>query len=414
MFHAVDKEDDIELDDLRHDHHASPPQELLVDANTSPNANPLGRLNRSHCNLGTGLVRTHSVDNYDSVSGLDRNDEASVPDLLKPSIVHHHASNNATSCVPTDKSSASPLKRVARAVQPFHTTSDPSSRASNHSPSLSSEIASHTSKDKSKGRDRIPNIEQEHHPSVILDHPQFFDGEIVPHTGKGEGHTLDIKQQRSGERDGHPYDLLRDSRLEHTLLSSNYHERDAQFDRHRYYREKNQRLPGAGGDGDFCTAVRRDKCKVHGNLFQKGVVQDKGSAGRGLGHASTNGFVDDVLDRNESARRCGTVYDQSGLAEDAGQPEQAQKKSKLDWSICVCGNGLMLVFVYVLAVVAVFIAAVKSTRSDIVQLRVYTRHSQENINSRIDAEHTSWANDVTSRVRKGDSNATEGSSEVHT
>lgn len=62
--------------------------------------------------------------------------------------------------------------------------------------------------------------------------------------------------------------------------------------------------------------------------------------------ASTNWFVAD-----ESAGVCGTVYDRSGLAEEAAG--QAAERREENWSTMDCCDGMMLLFLVALAIAAV-------------------------------------------------------------
>lgn len=145
----------MELAELRHIQPARPSQELHGHTNTLSNADQLTGHDFYHCHSGqTGLTGPSTVNYYDSVSRLRRDSEASVSLCLEPSPTQYHASSHAiNSHVTFDTPTVSSSKRVERTVQ-------------------SIDIASSQ-------------------PSRNLNRPQFLSGDLILHTGKGEGRVPD-------------------------------------------------------------------------------------------------------------------------------------------------------------------------------------------------------------------------------
>ena len=74
----------------------------------------------------------------------------------------------------------------------------------------------------------------------------------------------------------------------------------------------------------------------------------------------TYGFVNDMFELDESTRRaCGTVYESSGLAEEAGQA--AEDKRERDRGTSIWWEGLMFLFVCALGIVAIALSVKKHT-----------------------------------------------------
>lgn len=70
-------------------------------------------------------------------------------------------------------------------------------------------------------------------------------------------------------------------------------------------------------------------------------------------------FVNDMFELDVAAGRCGTVYDLSGLVEEAGKA--AEKKGERDWSTTDLFDVLMLLFICAMGIAAVTGVAAKAT-----------------------------------------------------
>ena len=335
MSSLEEKEDNIELADRGYSQPARPSRELHGETNALSNADQLTRHDLYHCHSGqTGLAGSSTVNYYDSVSRLRRNSEASVSLCLGPSPTQHHASNHAVNGYITfDTPSVSSSGAVERTFQSISTASNQPSRTFGHPRFLSGEVVLHAGRNKG----RVPDSEEE--PGVDQE--------------TGNEQKPNVEQEASIDRPQHPHSLLQNPRLDRPLLASYLHGRDAQLERRQHQKERWQHVYGAG---DHCTAVRRDRCRVHGRLSKKhaSASRREGSAGQDWGHdASTNWFIVD-----ESAGACGTVYDRSGLAEQAGQAVERREK---DWNITGCCDGVMFLFLWALAIAVVVGVVVKST-----------------------------------------------------
>ena len=335
MSSIEEKEDNIELADRGYSQPARPSRELHGETNALSNADQLTRHDLYHCHSGqTGLTGSSAVNYYDSVSRLRRDSEASVSLCLEPSPTQHHASNHAINGYITfDTPSVSSSRRIERTVQSIGTASNQPSRALDRPRFLSGEVVLHAGKSKS----RVPSSEDEH--------------SVDPETGDEQKPS--VEQETSIDRTQHSYNVLQDPRLDRPLLASYRHGKDAQLERRQHQKERWQHVYGAG---DHCTAVRRDRCRVHGRLSKKhaSASRREGSAGQDWGHdASTNWFIVD-----ESAGACGTVYDRSGLVEQAGQAVERREK---DWNITGCCDGVMFLFLWALAIAVVVGVVVRST-----------------------------------------------------
>lgn len=333
MSSMMEKEDNIELADLEYGQPTRPSQELHGGTNTLSNADPLTRNDLSLCHSSqTGLSGSYTVNYYDSVSRLRRDGEASVSLCFEPSPLQHHASNNAidshiTLVAPSVPSS----RRVDRTAQLIGTASNQPSRTSDRPRLFSGETVLHDG----KGKGRVPSSEEEEDQET------------------GDEQKPNVEQETSIDRTRNPHNLLQNPRLDHPLLASYRHGRNEQLERRQH---QSQRWQHSYGAGDHCTAVRRDRCRIHGTSSKKhaSASQHEESAGQDWGHdASTNWFIVD-----ESAGACGTVYDRSGLAEQAGQAVERREK---DWNITGCCDGVMFLFLWALAIAVVVGVVVKST-----------------------------------------------------
>ena len=327
MLLTAEKEDDIRLNGFRYNQPARPTQELHDNRNALSNASKLTRhgLSRCHHSSQTSLVGSRSIEYYDTFSlrlGQFRCDgDAAVP-AREPSSAQQRASNDVNNdCAIFNTLSPSPSTGIEKAVLPFRNASNQQSRT--------------------------------------FAHPQFFAGEIVPHTGKGKGRIPIVEQvptvvqgslvERDPSVDGtrHPYNPLQHLQCDRLLVTSSQHGKDTQLE-HRQYQPKRFQH-SRGESGEICKAVRPEKCKVYGNLLQKGaaIQHQAGSASRDSGHdASTNWFI---VDESAEVRETVCDHDLTSLAEQAGQ---AAKKQKKIWSSVGPCEGLMFLFIFTLAIVA--------------------------------------------------------------
>lgn len=329
MLPAMHQEVDIELADLENIEYARLSQELHADPNSTPsNADQLTTtddyLSRSR---QAELLVSQFVHDRDPTSHSCPNIDASKPDEHQiPSSIQRHASDHSkTYLLSTNPSvpSVPTARRTEKTTQSFGISLSP---------------PSHT----------------------LDDQPQFLSGEVVPHTGKGKGRIPNAEQEPSVQVSGHPYSLLQDGKLPSLQFASHNFERDAQFERRLYYRKKYHRQQSKARY--ICTAVRRDKCRVHGRLFQHRSAQQQQRQRNedfDVGDVVTIGFANNMFELDGSARHCGTVYDLSGLAEEAR--EAAEKKREREWSTTDLFDVLMLLFICAMGIAAVVGVAVKAT-----------------------------------------------------
>jgi len=320
---VVEQEGDIELADLQHIQHSQPPQELRADRDTPSDAGHLTRHDDDHRpSSQAGLLTTQPADYRDLTTRSSREIEPLQPeDLQLPSPVHHRAPHH---------SSAHPISYNPNATTP----------RSLETPPQSLDIASNP------------------HRHSFDSQPQFLSGQVVLHKGKGKGRIPNTEQEPRDEETGHPNNLPQRRKLPSSLLA-NFFEIDAQRERGQYHQKKYQRPQNEARY--VCTAVRRDKCRIHGRLFQQRSAQDQGNEGFEAGQTSTNGYVNDMSEPDESTTKgaCGTVYDLSGLAEEGGQA--AEDKHERDLSPHNWWEWLMFLFVLTLAVVAVAVSVKEHT-----------------------------------------------------
>lgn len=312
---------DIELDDLKHAEYTRSPQELQSESNTPSDEDQLTTYDDEFCySSQTELLVTRPVDYRDSSSQPCRNIEALRPEELPtPSLVQKCESNHPTSYLSSHNPNAPISRSIERTVQSLDSASN--------------------------------------QPKHTFEHPEFFAGELVPHTGKGKGKIPTIEQDSSPNGDGHPYNLLQRRTLYPSLLASLL-QTDAQFERRQYHRKKYQRLRSEARF--ICTAVRRDKCRIHGRLFQKDNAQHQGSDEFDVGHMSTRGFINDVFELDESTiGACGTAFELSDYAEEAGKA--AQKKRERDRNTLICLEGMIFLFLCTLGIAAIAISVVEQT-----------------------------------------------------
>ena len=321
---VMEQEGNIELADLQCVEHSRPSQELRDNPDdTSLDAGHLTTHDHDHRPPGqAGLSITQPTNYHDTTSRSSRDIEPVHPeDLQEPSPVHHRTPHHSPAHPISNIPNATTPRRLETPTQSFGITPNPPS----------------------------PNSDEQ---------PQFLSGQVVPHTGKGEGRISNTEQEPSVERTGHPYNLPQRRRLPPSLLAS-FFERDAQLERGQNNQKKYQRPQNEVRY--VCTAVRRGKCRIHGRLFQQRSAQHQQSDKSEVGQTSTNGFVNDTLELDESTTKgaCGTVYELSGLAEEAGQA--AEDKRERDSSPHNWWEWLMFLFVLTLAVVAVALSVKEHT-----------------------------------------------------
>ena len=133
--------------------------------------------------------------------------------------------------------------------------------------------------------------------------------EIVSYIGKGKGRLLDLQQGIGIDDSKHKYQKSLQGAGPHPSVPLARFEGDAQFERRQYYRKKVERRQQAARHS--CTAIRKDKCRVHGEWFRQTSTQHQKIGEFGLGRQTSPGFVDQMFELDESARPCGTVYDLS-------------------------------------------------------------------------------------------------------
>jgi hypothetical protein len=322
------QEVDIELADLENIEYARLSQELHADPNSTPsNAGQLTTndeyLSRSR---QAELLVSQSVHYRDPTSRFCRDIDASEPqELLVPSHVELHAPDHSTTYLLSNYPSEATTRRIEQKIESF---------------GISPSQPSHT----------------------LNNQPQFLSGEVVPHTGKGKGRIPNVEQEPDIQVSGHPYNMLQDGKLPSTRFTSHYFGRDAQFERQLYYRKKYHRQQSKARY--ICTAVRRDKCRVHGRLLQQRSAQQQqqqqpGNLDFDVGDVVTIGFANNMFELDVSAGPCGTVYDLSGLAEEGR--EAAEKKRERNWSTTDLFDVLMLLFICAMGIAAVVGVAVKAT-----------------------------------------------------
>jgi hypothetical protein len=319
---VVEQEGDIELADLQHIQHSRLSQELRADRDTPSDAGQLTRHDDDHCpSSQAGLSTTQPADYDDPTSRSWHNIEPlRLEDLQVPSPVHHRAPHHSPAYPISNNPNTTTPRRLETPTQSFGIAPNPLSHS-------------------------------------FDSQPQFLSGQVAPHTGKGKGRIPSTEQQPRVEETVHPENLLQRRRLPPSLLA-NFFEIDAQRERGQDHQKKFQRLQNEARY--VCTAVRRDKCRIHGRLFQQRSAQDQGSEDSEAGQTSTYGFVNGMPEPDESAKgACGTVYDLSGLAEEAGQA--AEDKRERDLSPHNWWEWLMFLFVGTLGVVAVALSVKEHT-----------------------------------------------------
>ena len=322
MFLALEQGGDIDLRDLGYNNRARPLFELYAGSNSPLETDRLARNDRYRCHSSLiDLARAQYVDYCNPVSRLQRNDERSITDLPRFSPVQHQASTDLTR-YPTLED---PCVRRSREIEP----------------------TAHLSGITLNSRD------------CGFDQAQFDSREVAPYNGKGKGRILDPNREPGIDPTAQSYnqESLQRAKSYPPLLAANIG-RDAKFERRQYDWKKYQHLQSEAHY--FCTAVRRDKCKVHGKLFERISMQRKCQEDTdvGPGRVLTHGFIDEMFELDESAGHCGTVYDLSDLAEDAGQ---AAEKRKRDRSTLVCLEGVTTAFMVALRIAAIVIFVVEHT-----------------------------------------------------
>jgi hypothetical protein len=321
------QEVDIELADLEHIKYARLSQELHADPNTPSDAGqPIANDDYLAHLRQAELLVSQSVHYRDPTSRSYRDIGASEPEeLQKSSHVEPRARNHSNTYLFSNYPSKPTTRRIEQTIEPFGIASSQPS----HSPD---------------------------------DQPQFLSGQIIPHIGKGKGRIPNVKQEPSVQVSGHPYDLVQHNKLPAPQLASHDFGKDARFERRVYYRNRYQRQQSKRRY--ICTAVRRDKCRVHGRLFQQRSAQQQQQQQQGnvdfeVGDVVTIGFTNNVFELNEIAGACGTVYDLSGLAEEAR--EAAEKKREREWGTTDWFDVLVLLFICAMGIAAVTGVAVKAT-----------------------------------------------------
>ena len=205
MFLVSKQESDIELANLEHIKYNPPSQELRDNPNIPSGAGHLTTHDHDHRpSSQVGLSITRSADNRDPTSRSCHTIEPLHPeDLQVPSRVHHRTPHHSTTIPVSNNPGASTSERTERIFQSFG----------------------------------IASIQPSH---SFDNQPQFFSGQIIPHTGKGKGRIPNSEQQPSIERSEYPYNLLQLRRPPPSLLAS-FFRSDARFERQQYHQKKYQR-----------------------------------------------------------------------------------------------------------------------------------------------------------------------------